>query len=102
MLIMVRINSIQKNKFVDFKAPPQSIPKSIGHYKEWIKACSDGSTTTCNFGYSGPLSETVLLGMVAYRTGKKLEWDAKNLVASNAPEASAFISKQYRSGWDVS
>jgi hypothetical protein len=39
--------------------------------------------------------------MVAYRTGKQLEWDAKNLVATNAPEASTFISKQYRSGWDV-
>ena len=90
-----------EDKFADFKAPPQSIPKSIGHYEEWIKACRDGSTTTCNFGYSGPLSESVLLGMVAYRTGKQLEWDAKNLVATNAPEASTFISKQYRSGWDV-
>ena len=90
-----------ENKFAGFEPPPESIPNSIGHYNEWLKACRDGSTTTCNFNYSGPLSETVLLGMAAYRTGKQLEWDTKNLVATNAPEASQFISKQYRAGWGI-
>ena len=45
------------------------------------------------------MSETVLLGMAAYRTGKQLEWDTKNLVATSAQEASQFISEQYRAGW---
>ncbi len=90
-----------EEKFKDFVPPPKSIPDSIGHHAEWIKACKDGSPTTCNFGYSGALTETVLLGNVAYRTGKQLVWDAEQLKATNCPEADAFVSKQYRAGWEV-
>ncbi|HCS51155.1 MAG TPA: oxidoreductase, partial [Planctomycetaceae bacterium] len=45
-----------QEKFADFKAPEQTIPASIGHHAEWIKACKDGSPTTCNFDYSGALT----------------------------------------------
>ena len=88
-------------KFRGFQPPAQTIPKSIGHHAEWIKACKDGSPTTCNFDYSGALTESVLLGNVAYRTGKKLHWDAKNLKATNCPEADKLIRKEYREGWEV-
>ncbi len=81
--------------------PEQTIPKSIGHHLEWIKACKDGSPTTCNFDYSGALSESVLLGNVAFRVGQPLEWDAKNLKATNCPDADKFLSKVYRPGWEV-
>ncbi len=57
-----------KEKFSDFTPPEESIPDSIGHHAEWIKACKDGSPTLCNFDYSGALSEAVLLGNVAYRS----------------------------------
>ncbi|PHS01111.1 MAG: oxidoreductase [Blastopirellula sp.] len=89
------------SKFTDFTPPKQTIPKSIGHHAEWIKACKDGSPTTCNFDYSGALSETVLLGNVAYRTGEALEWDAKNLKATNCEAADKYLSKVYRPGWEV-
>lgn len=89
------------DKFVAFKPPAETIPNSIGHHAEWIKACKDGSPTTCNFDYSGALTETVLLGNVAYRLGKVLEWDAANLVATNVPEAAKLITKEYRAGWEV-
>ncbi|MGN6135297.1 MAG: Gfo/Idh/MocA family protein [Aureliella sp.] len=88
-------------KFKDVQLPEKSIPRSIGHHKEWLKACRDGSPTTCNFQYSGGLTETVLLGTVAYRVGKPIEWDAANLKVTNAPEANRLISKEYRSGWEV-
>lgn len=88
-------------KFAAFKPPAQSIPRSIGHHAEWIKACKDGSPTTCNFDYSGALTETVLLGNVAYRTGQKLDWDAAKLVATNCPDAAKYVQKEYRSGWEV-
>lgn len=88
-------------KFAGFEPPAQTIPNSIGHHAEWIKACKDGSPTTCNFNYSGALTETVLLGNVAYRIGKRLEWDAKTLTATNAPEADKLIRKEYREGWEV-
>lgn len=90
-----------KDRFADFKPPAETIPSSIGHHAEWIKACKDGSPTTCNFDYSGVLTETVLLGNVAYRTGETLDWDAESLTATNCPEADKYISKQYREGWEV-
>ena len=90
-----------RDKFADFEPPPESIPNSIGHHAEWIKACKDGSTTTCNFDYSGALTESVLLGNVAYRSGAKLDWDAKQLVATNSEDATKLVSKQYRDGWEV-
>ena len=90
-----------EEKFADFTPPPQTIPKSIGHHAEWIKACKEGTPTTCNFDYSGALTETVLLGNVAYRVGKKLEWDAETLTSPNVPEAAQYVSKEYREGWEV-
>lgn len=91
-----------RDKYSDFEAPEESIPNSIGHHAEWIKACKEGTPTTCNFDYSGALTETVLLGNVAYRTGTKLDWDAANLKATNSKAADQYISKEYRSGWEVS
>ncbi len=87
-------------KFADFEPPAKTIPDSIGHHREWLKACRDGSPTTCNFDYSGALTETVLLGNVAYRSGQKITWDAANL-KTNSPLAQKFISKEYRAGWEV-
>jgi len=88
-----------EDTFKDFQAPPQTIPASIGHWKEWIKACKDGSPTTCNFDYAAALTEAVLLGNVAYRTGTRLQWDALAMKATNCPEADKFIRTQYREGW---
>jgi hypothetical protein len=87
-------------KFANFTRPPQSIPPSIGHHKEWIEACKTGSPTTCPFAtYSGPLTEANHLGNVAYRAGKKLEWDSANMKFPNAPDAEKFLSRTYRDGW---
>jgi hypothetical protein len=88
-------------QFADFEPPEPTIPDSIGHKQEWVAACKAGSPTTCSFDYSGPLSETVLLGTVAYRVGKKLQWDAVSLEATNCPEADRFIRREYREGWEI-
>lgn len=87
----------------DFKGVDgdKSIPSSIGHHKEWVEAIKSGGPTTCKFAYSGALSEAVLLGVVAYRVGKPLEWDAKALKAKGVPEADALIKPAYRKGWEV-
>jgi predicted dehydrogenase len=91
---------VPEEKFAGFQAPAPTIPDSIGHYAEWIKACKTGSPTTCNFDYAGALTETVHLGNIAYRTGKKIEWDAANLQVTNAPEAMRFVRRKYRKGWE--
>ena len=92
---------LPEENFKDFKAPEAYIPKSIGHHAEWIQACKEGTPTTCQFEYSGPLTESVLLGLVAYRVGKPLEWDSVNLKATNCPEADEFIRREYRKGWSL-
>ncbi len=87
--------------FRDYQRPEPSIPPSIGHHAEWIQACKTGSPTTCHFGYAGLLTEANHLGNVAYRVGKKLEWDSANLQVTNAPEAAQYIRRTYRPGWSL-
>jgi len=88
-------------KFADFQPPEKTIPPSIGHHNEWIKACKDGSPTTCNFDYSGAVTESVLLGCVAYRVGKRIKWDGDKMKSPNCPEADQYVQKTYRKGWEV-
>ena len=88
-------------KFADFKRPEQTIPASIGHHNEWIKAVKTGDATTCNFDYSGRLAETILLGPVAYRCGKKLEYDAETMTVTNCDEAAKYLKQNVRKGWEV-
>ena len=90
-----------QEKFEGYEPPKPTIAASIGHHAEWIKACKEGTPTTCNFDYSGALTEAVLLGNVAYRVGKRLDWSAETLSATGCPAADKFIRKQYRSGWEV-
>jgi predicted dehydrogenase len=92
---------LPEEKFKDFRRPAPTIPDSIGHYKEWVEACKTGGPTTCNFDYSGALAECVLLGTVSYRSGKPFEWDAEKLKTKGAPEAEAFLTKEYRKGWEI-
>ena len=68
---------------------------------EWIEACRGGPKPLSSFDYSGPFTEMVLLGNLAVRLGKKIEWDAAALKAKNAPEADELIRRQYRPGWNL-
>jgi predicted dehydrogenase len=81
--------------------PPRSISPSPGHQREWIEAVRSRGATSCNFDYSGTLAEAVLLGNVAYRSGMKLEWDAKTARITNAPAAERFLEREYRKGWSL-
>ncbi len=85
-----------------------SIPRSVGHYKEWIAACKGGQIAGSNFDWAGPLAKSVLLGNVALRvqlredlTRCKLEWDAENLKFSNLDQANKFVRNEYRAGWSL-
>ena len=92
---------LPESQYLGFKPPAPSIADSIGHYNEWITASKTGSPTTCNFDYSGALSETALLGNIAFRTGKKIEWDPVKMKAKNCPEADKYIRLSYRKGWKL-
>ncbi|HZP80023.1 MAG TPA: Gfo/Idh/MocA family oxidoreductase [Chthonomonadaceae bacterium] len=86
---------LPEEDFAGFQPPAPYIPDSIGHHAEWIEACKTGGPTTCNFDYAGALTEAVLLGNVAYRVGKKLEWDPVHLKAVNCPEADRYLYPDY-------
>jgi len=92
---------LPEDKFKDFKRPEPWIKPSPGHHKEWIDACKTGSPTLCNFDYSGLLVEHNLLGNVAYRVGKKVQWDPVGLKAVGCPEADQYIRRKYREGWTL-
>ena len=98
-----RVDLYPKEKFKDFVAPPQTVPKSPGFYDEWINACKGASTPpSCHFDYGGPLTETVLLGNAAYRAGTSFEWDAENLRARGTDKIDRYLRDEYRAGWEVS
>lgn len=93
---------LPEERFRDFQRPPQTIAPSIGHHREWLEAIRNNGTTTCNFGYSGPLALTVLLGNVAYRSGEALQWDSSNGRVTNTQGADQYIQREYRRGWRLS
>ena len=93
---------IPEEKMKAYKRPPKTLPRSIGHHKEWIQSCKKGTPTRSNFDFAGPLTEAVLLGTVSVRMGgRKLIWDSPNLKVTNVPEANKYIHYQYREGWTL-
>ena len=90
---------LPRYRFETWTPPERTIPDSIGHYAEWIQACKTRGTTTCDFSYSGPLTEAVLLGNVAYRSGQALRWDPEDMKLPGTPDAERFLSRRYRRGW---
>ena len=85
----------------EYTPPPKTIPRTAGHYEEWIAACKGGPPANCNFEFGGLLTEIGLLGTLAVRTGKVLEWDPENLRITNEPDANQYIQEPYRQGWSL-
>jgi predicted dehydrogenase len=84
------------------KTVARTMKRSPGHYEEWLLACKGGARPISNFDYAGPLTEIVLLGVLALRApGKRLQWDGANLKVKNAPELDPFIHTEYRKGWSL-
>jgi hypothetical protein len=85
--------------FKDYKILRQDVQN---HYLQFVEACRGNGTTSAPFSYSGPMTETVLLGCLATRFLKQtLEWDAANLKVTNEKTANQFVRRQYRKGWEV-
>jgi len=90
-----------REKFRNFRYPKF---KARNHYHEYVDACLKGKGTkpSANFDYSGPLTESVLLGTLStIFPNQKLEWDSKNMVFKNSKEATSFVKRTYRKGWEV-
>ncbi len=92
---------LPESRMRDYPLPPRMLARSPGHYQEWVNACKGGEAAGSNFDISGPQAETILLGNIALRTGKKLLWDSAALRITNVPEANTLLRRPYRAGWGV-
>ncbi|MFO0839128.1 MAG: Gfo/Idh/MocA family oxidoreductase [Phycisphaerae bacterium] len=93
---------IPETKMKEIGKPAQMLERSPGHQQEWLMACVGEKPLDfpkSNFSYAGPFTEAILLGNLALRMGRKLEWDAAAMKFTNVPEANAFLTKEYRNGW---
>ncbi|HLP76540.1 MAG TPA: gfo/Idh/MocA family oxidoreductase, partial [Candidatus Paceibacterota bacterium] len=103
-----------EEKFSFYKKHPaaepiaESIPRNpfkgdadARHHLEWIQAIKDNKPETCysRFDITANLTEIMLLGCVALRVGKKLEWDGPAMRAKNVPEAARFVKRENRAPW---
>lgn len=85
-----------------YRRPRKTLPRSLGHYKEWVTACKTGSPTRSDFSFAGPLTEAVLLGSVCiHNGGEKLVWDSANMKFTNDPDANRLLHYEYRKGWSL-
>ena len=92
---------LPRKEFIGYEPPAPTLPRTKAHHTEWIEACKGGPATQSNFEYASRLTEGLLVGLLAVRVGKRIEWDAAQMRATGCPEADAFIRPQFRSGWEV-
>jgi predicted dehydrogenase len=89
-------------KMRDYEFPAEFLPRSPGHYRDWIRACKGGVPACSNFNVSAPFTEWIALGALAIRLNTKLEWDAENMRISNNAEANRMLKPVIRKGWKMS
>ncbi len=72
-----------------------------GFQQQWVNACKGSLKTSSDFDYSGTMIEQLLLGLVAFRVGKRIEYDGTAGRVTNHPDANALLSRKYRDGWTL-
>ena len=92
---------IPEAKMKEFKEPAKTLPRSPGHYREWLDACKGGPPPAANFEFESTVVEALLLGNIAVRAGKKLEWDSAALKITNDAEAQKLVEDSYREGFGI-
>jgi predicted dehydrogenase len=81
--------------------PPQSLPRILNedHETNWVAAAKGATQASCPFEYAARLTEVMLLGVVALRAGKKIEYDGANMRVTNVPQANDYLRREPRQGW---
>jgi predicted dehydrogenase len=94
---------LPREQFKEVKKPERTLPRTKNHFGEWVEGITEGKPDKpmSNFQYAARLTETVLLGVVALKAGKPIEWDAEGMRARNCPEADRFIRRDYRRGYSI-
>ncbi|HPA17117.1 MAG TPA: Gfo/Idh/MocA family oxidoreductase [Verrucomicrobiae bacterium] len=93
---------VPESKMKAYGRPPRVLPRSPGHMEEWVAAMRGGPAPGANFvDHAGLLTEAVLLGNVALRSGKRIEWDGPGLRVTNDENANKLLHREYRKGWSL-
>ncbi len=98
---------LPEKEFAGYQPPKRTLPRNGkgdgGMKEEWVTAikANKPSIALSNFDYAGMLTETILLGNVAIRVGKKIEWDGEKMQATNTRDAQKYIDPPYRKGWKL-
>jgi hypothetical protein len=89
------------DKFADFEGPAPSLPRSGSHEREWIAACKGGPSPMSNFDYAGPLNEMLMLGNIATRLGRAIEFEPLAMICPGDQEATKLLKSRMREGWSL-
>jgi Oxidoreductase family, NAD-binding Rossmann fold/Oxidoreductase family, C-terminal alpha/beta domain len=97
----LRPRLLPKSLHESFGKPPQTLPRidKEDHEMNWVAAAKGKTEASCPFEYASRLTEVMLLGIVALRAGKKIEYDGANMRVTNVAQANDYLSRQYRQGW---
>ena len=83
------------------RAKEDLLPPLRGFQQEWLRACKGSLQTSCNFDYGGKMIETMMLGLVAYRVGRKIAYNGQEGRVTDCPEAEPLLKRTYRQGWTL-
>jgi hypothetical protein len=92
---------LPEEQFKDFQQPAKTLRRVPDHYGEWTRACKTGEQTVCPIEFGAEMTEMGLLGALALRTGRVLEWDADTMRVTNEDEANQWVDPPYRDGWSL-
>jgi hypothetical protein len=92
---------LPEENFRDFQPPAKTLRRVADHYGEWTRACKTGVPTACPLEFGCEMTEMALLGALALRTNRMLEWDAAARRVTNDDEANALVDPPYRAGWSL-
>ena len=92
---------LPEKKFRDFEQPAKTMRRCSDHYREWTQACKTGGRTVCPVEFGCEMTEMALLGALALRTRRPLEWNEKEARVTNYEQANTLVDPPYRTGWSL-
>jgi hypothetical protein len=101
MLLENSLQILPESRAKKFADVPKTLPRRSGTWGEWMEACKGGEPAGCHFEWAGYLTEFTLLGNIAIRTDKVLEYDAENMRITNHEDANRYVAEPYHNGWSL-
>ena len=99
--VMLKDQVFPASRAKKFSDVPKTLTRRSGTWREWWEACHGGQKAGCHFEWAGLLTEFVLLGNLAIRIGRRLDWDAEAIRFTNDDPANKLVQEEYRSGWSL-